>query len=483
MILVNIVHVFIYNPIIISELGKETFGVISLSLGIAAIFSPDVGFLSASNKMILEYKNKNNQIDKAVGNVNFIFILLSALSLIIYFALRDYTPQIATGFSESELDLLKSVLFINFIYLAFSILTKPFESLIYSLEHYEFLQYFDLISKISMMLMIIFLLNQYPYAETVFFIMLISYSLKIFLQLVLLFRKIKIKFMFLSFDLSFIKEFFKLSAILSVTSVSQRLIILLTYIVLANLADSGEVALFSLSVALEAYVFLVITIFTKFFLPKISNYFHTNKSIDGLLAYTSKVQILFTSAILIGFYVLGKDFILIWVGDQFFDVYIIFFLLTAHTILTIPFDLLQSKLLVEDKAHFRTIASVIHMVIALPLSIFLAKDYGAIGSALAIFIGAIFGPTIYMLYVYKKYLNVNVLSVLSKTVLKLSWVAFLFISLFSLIYSAIDLPLIVKFVVGLAIMSLYFIIAPLVLFTREQKQRIKRFILTRGKNF
>ena len=170
-------------------------------------------------------------------------------------------------------------------------------------------------------------------------------------------------------------------------------------------------------------------------------------------------------------------------GDQFFDVYIIFFLLTAHTILTIPFDLLQSKLLVEDKAHFRTIASVIHMVIALPLSIFLAKDYGAIGSALAIFIGAIFGPTIYMLYVYKKYLNVNVLSILSKTVLKLSWVAFLFISLFSLIYSAIDLPLILKFVVGLAIMSLYFIIAPLVLFTREQKQRIKSFILTRGKNF
>jgi O-antigen/teichoic acid export membrane protein len=142
------------------------------------------------------------------------------------------------------------------------------------------------------------------------------------------------------------------------------------------------------------------------FLPRITamtTYSESDKSISDLFIRTGRIQFIVMAFILTGFIIFGKQFIIIWAGADYADVYIIallFFIpLTIPLIQNLGITILQAR----NKVKFRALLYIAIAVFSLGLQLLLVKKYGGIGCAAAICTGLVLGHIIVMnIYYYKK---------------------------------------------------------------------------------
>jgi O-antigen/teichoic acid export membrane protein len=107
--------------------------------------------------------------------------------------------------------------------------------------------------------------------------------------------------------------------------------------------------------------------------------------------------------ILTGFIVFGKQFVILWAGANYADVYtisLLFFVpLTVPLIQNLGITILQAR----NNVRFRALLYIVIAVLSLGLQLLVVKKYGGIGCAAAICVAIVIGHIIVMnIYYYKK---------------------------------------------------------------------------------
>jgi O-antigen/teichoic acid export membrane protein len=218
--------------------------------------------------------------------------------------------------------------------------------------------------------------------------------------------RIKIKIVFGKFKWGFLREVATYSFYIFLGAIIDRLYWSTGQLVIGAFVGTAAVAVFAVGIQLEQMYMAFSTAISGVFLPKVTamvTQAKSEKSISDLFIKTGRIQFIIMAFILTGFILFGKQFIVLWAGADYTDVYIIallFFVpLTIPLIQNLGITILQAR----NDIRFRALFYIVIAIFSLGLQLILVRKYGGIGCAIAISIALVIGHVFGMnIYYYKK---------------------------------------------------------------------------------
>ncbi|MBQ7794385.1 MAG: oligosaccharide flippase family protein, partial [Clostridia bacterium] len=206
--------------------------------------------------------------------------------------------------------------------------------------------------------------------------------------------------------------------------------------------------------------------FSNLMLPTVTQQIvqnNTNTQLEDTVIKVGRFQFIFLGAVLCGFIILGKEFITLWVGEEFLDAWKVGVILMVPTMIPLIQNVCLAILRAKNKLAFRTtmvsVMAVINLVITyIGTKYFESYIYAAIGTAVSLVVANVIAMNIY----YYAVLKINVFRIF-KNVLSRNWLcvivptlAVLYIKKFFAVSILSFVTLIVIFVIIYAIL-LWFI--------------------------
>ena len=133
-----------------------------------------------------------------------------------------------------------------------------------------------------------------------------------------------------------LKSVLTFSAWTMVILISQRLMINLVPTYLAFWSNSSQIALFSIAISIEGYIWTFSNALNGLFLPKITRLYNSGKhdEIEQLSIKVGRFQLVIMGLIIIGFLSFGGEFIQLWIGKEYYNSWLIAFFLVANGLIT-----------------------------------------------------------------------------------------------------------------------------------------------------
>jgi O-antigen/teichoic acid export membrane protein len=176
-----------------------------------------------------------------------------------------------------------------------------------------------------------------------------------------------------------------------------------TMILGALVTDKAIVTMYSSALIIYGMYNSVVSVMATFFLPKATRLVTKNASGEELTDFVIKpgrYQAMIAVAIVVGFAVLGKSFIINWIGLRYVQAYYIVLILIVPVTIPLVENTAISILDASLKRLFRSLVLVIMAVINVIISIVLIKFIDYWGAALGTFISLMIGHVILMNWYY-----------------------------------------------------------------------------------
>lgn len=402
----------IYTPWMIQEIGQASYGLYMLTISLISMFAMDFGLDAAVSRFMSKYLAEGSEEKAArfLGVAYKLFIGLAALLFVILAIVYFFLDSIYAGLTPGELESLKVLYLVAGLFIVISFPTKPFSGILVSHEQFLFASALHLGEKVATVaLMVTALLLGYGLYALVLVNALVG-TLVLVIEYVFIRRKTSVRANFTERDSGIYKDIFSFTSWSTVTLVAQRFVLNITPSLLGMLAGSASIALFSVGMVIEGYVWTIASALGFLFLPKVSRMISRDDrgAIADLFVRIGRIQLYIVGLIVTSFFILGREFMHLWVGEAFNDSYYIALLLVAPSLVTLTQDIGNTTLIAENKVKYRAYASLIVAVISMTLSPLLIPIYGPIGAAIAICLGNTVGLVLYMNVIYYRVLKLDV---------------------------------------------------------------------------
>ena len=160
--------------------------------------------------------------------------------------------------------------------------------------------------------------------------------------------------------------------------------------------------------------------------------------------------------VLSGFILLGRDFIYIWAGEGYDDVYVICLLLFLSTSVPLIQNLGITILQARNQMRYRSIAILIVSLISLLIAVPVAKYYGSVGVAVNFSLAILIGHGLVLNIYYLKYQRIDIVR-FWKEIMRMSFFPIVVIFVFYLLFKSVDIDSIWKFGLAVVIFSLFYL--------------------------
>lgn len=400
----------IYTPYLLFKLGQNEFGLFSLVSSIVAYLTIfDFGFGNAIIRYTAKFRaeKKINEQYSMFGLFFTIYSIIGVIVLvlgIIFYINIDYFFK--NTMDNEEIEKAGILILIMIFNLSITFPFSIFGSIISGYEKYVFQKIIQIIRIILNTFLMIVLL-EYGYKSIPLVICISFFNIfSLFVNWWYCIYKLNIKFHFKNFKLAFFKEISLYSFYIFLNVIMDKVYWGSGQFILASLIGTSAVAIFALAIQLQQMYMSFSTAITGVFLPKVTTLVtieNSEKQISDLFIKTGRIQFIVMSFILTGFILFGKQFIYLWAGESYGDVYtisLIFFIpLTVPLIQNMGITILQAR----NQMKFRSVLYIIIALLSLFFQIPLAKKYGSIGVAIAISFALTVGQILIMnIYYYKK---------------------------------------------------------------------------------
>ncbi|MYL30783.1 oligosaccharide flippase family protein [Halobacillus halophilus] len=422
----NVLVGFIYIPLLIYFLGQEEYGLYQL-MGSFLVYLGlfDFGLSNTITRYYSKYmalkdeKGKENLLALSSIIYTILTIILLIFSIILYFYLDEIFQKSLT---DSEIITAKYMYIVIVITTMITIPTSLFNSVINANERFVFLKLLSIVQTIIRPFIVLTVFMFEANALILVIIQALINLLGIIFKIHYSFNKLQLKIKYHYFDKNLLKELFHYSFFIFVTMIMDQIFWRSDQIILGILVGTASVAVYSIGSQIVMYYMSLSLAMSGVFLPNITKrvmHNATKTELTDTFIRVGRLQYILLGAVVSGFILFGKEFISVWVGDDFTLSYYI------TIIIMIPFtiDLIQNIGLTILKAKnmysFRAIVFLGMALLNITISIPLAMYYGGIGTAAATGASYIIGNGLIMNIYYYKKVGLNVFK-FWKNILKLS---------------------------------------------------------------
>ena len=410
-VFITIIITFFYTPWMIRQIGLSNYGLYNLVITFIAYFVMDFGMSGTVTRFLAKYRAEGNieKIKNVLGLFLRIYLAIDILIFVVLFVLYFFISDIFHGLTFDEIEKLKVLYSIAAIFSVLSFVLKPFSGAMIAYEYFVEARIIDIIQRvgISVFIVIALLLGMGVYA-----LVLINGAIA-FLTSVLSYlifcRKSKININYHYYNKIEMKVLLSFSIWIFLITMAQRFRLTFMPSLLGVLSNSVQISIFSLGMSIEGMVYVISSALNGLFLAKVTRLSHEGDShaITDLMIRVGRLQLFLFSIIFFGFIILGRDFLYLWVGNDFADSYYVILLLIGTNIVSftqsVASDLVYAENRVKKYATLTFVASALIFIGA----VLLIPIWGAIGCAVSFFTGLVINQIQLNLF-YKNELSINV---------------------------------------------------------------------------
>lgn len=400
----------LYTPYMLRMMGQSEFGLYSLVGSVVAYLTIlDLGFGNAiiryTAKFRAEGKTEEQYSMFGMFIILYSFIALIALAagLALYFNVETI---FGSAMSADELGKARILMLLMVFNLVFTFPFSIFGSIITAYEDFIFQKAVQIARIIlNTLLMVLLLKMGYRAIGMVVLITIFNVTSQLINFWYCKYR-IKVRFYFKKFNWAFLREVAMYSFYIFLNAIIDKIYWSTGQVVLGAFVSTTAVAVFAVGIQLENMYMNFSTAISGVFLPKVTamtTYSKSDKAISDLFIRTGRIQYIIMAFILTGFIVFGKQFVILWAGPEYAEVYIIsllFFVpLTVPLIQNLGITILQAR----NNVKFRALLYIVIALLSLALQLLVVEKYGGIGCAAAICLAIVIGHIFIMnIYYYKK---------------------------------------------------------------------------------
>lgn len=421
---VSLLSGLLYTPWMVRQIGVNDYGLYTLATSLISIFLIDFGVGEAVSRFVSKYIAECNhkKINDFLGLIYKLYIFIDLLIFIVLFTIYFFIPNIYSELTSGEIEKFKVI---YLIISAFSLISLPFITLngiLTSYEKFKTLKLCDLLNKVMILaLMAVVLLLGYK----LYALVLVNAFAGIFIiviKLLYIHRFIPVKVNFKFWDKKLLKEVFGFSLWTTVATFANRFIFNITPSILGAVSGSSQIAIFGIASTIEGYAYIISGAVNGMFLPRVSKILANKddgKHVLPLMTKVGRIQYSIIGLIFIGFAIVGKEFIYLWMGEDFEPAYYSALLIMLPGVFRVPQQIASTTIVALNKVRMQAFVYVLVACLNILFSSIFSRYFGALGASVSICI-VYFIRLIIMNIIYHRVLNINVFSFIKDCYIKMA---------------------------------------------------------------
>ena len=224
-------------------------------------------------------------------------------------------------------------------------------------------------------------------------------------------RKIHLRFGFHGFRKDILKEIFIFSSFLFLNSITDQITFSTDNIVLSAVKGTTVTAIYSVGAQFKNYFMNFSSSTSNVFAPQINMIVakkQDKKYLDEIFQKVGRIQFYIVSLILIGYLLIGQEFIKLWAGDDYSESFEIGLLLMVAVFVpcfqNIGLEIQKAMNMHKARSIVYFFIAIFNVGLTIPLSI----KMGGIGAAAATTVSMFLGTVIFMNWYYWKRIGLNI---------------------------------------------------------------------------
>lgn len=462
LIVVNALQGMLLAPYILSQIGDSNYGVYKTIASFSATLTVlDLGIGTTVMRYTAKFRAENKRKDienfAAMGLIeaSILALVMGIISVVLYFGLPSFYSD---TFSNEEIKLAQNLFLILIINMILVVLENVLNGVITGSNHFIFSNGIKLCLLILRILASVALLQRWKSAVVLVGITLTCSVITMILQILYIKFKLNIRIRLYKWDFALFKESLGYTSLMFIQTIAIQANGNIDNIVISYFVGPIAVAVYSFGIQMFNMYESLATAFSNLMLPYVSKRINDGASdseLQGIVTKVGRIQFAVLGAVLVGFGCLGKDFIYLWLGKDFDDVYYLSLIMMIPVTFTLIQNVCLSILRARNMMKFRTFSLLCTTIFNLIMTVIGTQLVGyyaaAIGTGLSVVFGSVIMMNIYYhnkigFKVFKFYIDVfrriiiciivpSVIVTLIASVCPVSWIYLLLeIGVFILIY-------------------------------------------------
>ncbi|GGZ56809.1 oligosaccharide flippase family protein [Mesonia mobilis] len=412
-LITTIIGLFI-TPYIISKLGDSEYGLYSLIGSLIAYFTlVDFGLGDTVIRFVAKFRVKK-QIDEQAEFLGTVLKLYSLITLVIIIlgVILYFNLEVLFGKALSSAEINKGkLMFILFLFnLGISLPGNIFLGIANAYEQFIYTRGVLIIKYLIRSLAIFVSLNYFESALALVTIDTVINILYLLINFLYGRNYLKVTFKFTSFNIAQVKGIFGFSIWMFILGLVSQFQWKGGQVIVGMRGGSEMVAIYAIGILLGTYYGSFSSAVSSLFLPKATKMvvnLESNENLTTVFVKIGRLTCVVLLLILGGFYLFGKDFIVLWLDEGYLPAYrIAMLIMVAYTIpLTQTFA--TSVLEAKNKIHYKSITYLIVIPMGTLLGYFFYPMFGIYGVISCICLFWLIGVAI-LNYFYIRILGLNI---------------------------------------------------------------------------
>ena len=424
-IAINIILGIIYTPWMVEQIGTSDYGLYTLASSLIALFLIDIGLGNATSRYVAKYRaeKRDEEISKFLSAIYKLYLILDAVFLLVLLIFFLFIDSIYVSFTPKELERFKVIFCIAGTFSLISFPCATFNGILTACERFIPLKIADMVQRIGAVVLTVIALYLGYGLYSLVLLQVICGLFAIIIKFVYVQKEIH--FRFTKHDKRIYKEVFSFSAWSAIYGLTQRLIFNITPTILAITAPTATVsiAIFGIVTTIEGYCYIFTTAINGMFLGKISRIIQKNNSgeeLNTLAINVGRFQFALNGLIVIGFTLVGKEFINLWMGSEFELAYYGILLVILPGLFFNALQIFHTTLIARNMVKDQALIQVMMGIMNVILSLIFSYHWGVVGASLAIFVSYTFRFIMTLILIRRK-LKVDVISYAKNCYLRMSF--------------------------------------------------------------
>jgi len=388
-IALNMVCGLLYTPWMVQKIGQSQYGLYTLANSLITLFLVDFGLSMATSRYVSKYRAEGNQekVNEFLGAVYKLYLAITCVIFLVLLVLYFFIDVIYAQLTVEEIRQFKVVYLIS---AGFAVLNFPFitfNGILTSYEKFIQLKLADVLYRVGLVVStVIALMLGYGLYALVTLHAAVGLLVTLY-KFVVIKKTIPVRVDFKPRGRGIYKEIFSFSIWVTLSTLAQRLIFNVTPSILGVVAGSAAIAVFGIVTTLESYIYTIITAMNGMFLPRISAIVvEDEKKLAPLMMKVGRFLYAVNGLIVVGFTVVGRDFIRLWLGAEYLQAYWCLILVIVPGLFYNSLQIANTTMIAIKKVNVQAKVVVVTGVINVMLSFPLSYRYGALGACLSIFV-------------------------------------------------------------------------------------------------
>lgn len=486
-ILGSLISIF-YTPMYMRYLGTTDYGINSLVQSIMGYIGMlNLGLGSAMVRYTVRYRAEGKLEEEKSLNGMFlvIFTIIMFISIVIGIYIYISLPNLFSDkFTIEELKKTRQVFAITMLGTSISFPVSVFSTNISSREKFLYQKTLYLLKLVlNPFIGALLMIRGYGLVAVVTTAIFLGIITNIF-DIAYAF-KVGMRIKFKDFDLRILKDISKYSFYIFLNIIIDRIYWGTDRIIIGKFIGPTAVGIYSIASVFNNIYMGLSTAISGVLFPKINKMVVERKfnELSNVFIKIGRIQYILLGLISSGFIIFGEEFIYLWLGNGYIEVYkIALWIMIPSTIPLIQntgIAIVQAR----NQHQFRSIVYFFIAILNVITSILLVKNYGAIGCAIATGISFILGNIIIINIYYWRRVDIDI-PLFWKNILKMSIPIVITMIIGTTLNNLIVKSSIVTFIIkGFIYVIVYIILMWLLALNLEEKNEVKKLLGVKENKF